>query len=119
MLMDRADTPRADTMLVAIHFNTTDVNVAELALGRLAAAGILLQWPRPDLSSAPPPTPVGVRREVDYCTTGRFLLYLPPDMFQAMAAPVLEPGSSRVPGPPYLLGNAHKKFEAKTQYRAL
>ena len=91
MLVDGANAPRVHTLSVAIHFNTTDVNVAGLALGRLAAAGVLLQWPCPDLSSAPPPQPVKVRSEITFCTTGRFLLYLPPDRVKAMTVPSLEP----------------------------
>ena len=91
MLVDGANAPRVDTMSVAVHFNTTDVKVAELALGRLAAADVLLQWPRPELSSAPPPPPVKVRSEITFCTTGRFLLYLPPGRVKAMTEPSLEP----------------------------
>ncbi|MDP6869028.1 MAG: hypothetical protein QF844_11080, partial [Acidimicrobiales bacterium] len=91
MLVDSEDAPRADTLWAAVHFNTKDVSAAELALGRLAAAGVVLQWPRPELSSAPPPSPVRVRRDGDFCTTGRFLLYLPPAHVRAMSKPVSEP----------------------------
>ena len=60
MLVDSEEASWADTMWVVVHLNTKDVSESELALGRLASADIVLQWPRPDLSSAlAPPLQTG------------------------------------------------------------
>ena len=115
MLADSDEAPRADTMWVLVHFNTMDINEAQLALSRLASADIVLQWPRPDLSSVPAPQPTSVRRHDGFCSTERFRLYLPPARVQAMFAPTMEP-SDPVASVHAILDWAHNALNGSTAW---